>query len=355
MKVNKSEAHLLKTAIKDWEKKAIITPEQAQKMDATVEVDTVGVKAFTVYTFIVAIICIVLAFGALILDEKWLEKLRQTFAFSELSIGVFFLVLSTLLVIFVQKRKKKYVTEKLTNESFSTLISICTGIGVTYILRNFFAVTDHFNWLLLGLMIGIGINALILKSKLMWSTTMVAFLVWFAVQTYESSPGEKDFFLGMNYPLRFFLLGGLMYLVSIPLSKQKSFGELYFPTYFCGVLTFFASAWLLSIFGNYDYSTWVEIRQTKVILFKVLFTGLLVASVYYGIKKQDNLIRDIGLIFFILNIYTIYTEFFWNRTNKGVFFVIMGISFWLIGRKLEQFRKKQDEQQQIEEEVKIDA
>ena len=37
----------------------------------------------------------------------------------------------------------------------------------------------------------------------------------------------------------------------------------------------------------------------------------------------------------LINIYTRYFEYFWDVTDKALFFIILGLSFWLIGRKAE--------------------
>jgi len=47
-----------------------------------------------------------------------------------------------------------------------------------------------------------------------------------------------------------------------------------------------------------------------------------------------------ALLFLLLNLYTRYFEYFWDVTNKGIFFTILALSFWLIGKKLEQYRRK---------------
>ncbi|MCH5688495.1 hypothetical protein LWM68_32070 [Niabella sp. W65] len=60
-------------------------------------------------------------------------------------------------------------------------------------------------------------------------------------------------------------------------------------------------------------------------------------------KTKDETLRDIVIIFFLLNIYTRYFEYFWDHTNKGLFFALLALSFWLIGKKAEQLRKRLSE------------
>lgn len=55
----------------------------------------------------------------------------------------------------------------------------------------------------------------------------------------------------------------------------------------------------------------------------------------YGLKGKDALAREFGITFLLINIYTRYVEYLWDITDKAVFFGVLAISFWLIGRKAE--------------------
>ena len=51
--------------------------------------------------------------------------------------------------------------------------------------------------------------------------------------------------------------------------------------------------------------------------------------------KDDGVLRGFGLTFFFIELYTKFFEYFWNGIHKAIFFAILGVSFWLIGRKAE--------------------
>jgi len=55
----------------------------------------------------------------------------------------------------------------------------------------------------------------------------------------------------------------------------------------------------------------------------------------YGLKNRDMIAREFGITFLLIFIYTKYFEYFWDQTNKTLFFAILGFSFWLIGRRAE--------------------
>ena len=59
------------------------------------------------------------------------------------------------------------------------------------------------------------------------------------------------------------------------------------------------------------------------------------AFLFYGLQTKDVVAREFGITFFIIFIYTKYFEYFWDHTNKTLFFAILAASFWFIGRKAE--------------------
>ena len=62
-------------------------------------------------------------------------------------------------------------------------------------------------------------------------------------------------------------------------------------------------------------------------------------SFYLGIRYKDELARDFGVLFLLINLYTRYFEYFWDSMNKGIFFLVLAITFGLVGWLLERQRK----------------
>lgn len=114
-------------------------------------------------------------------------------------------------------------------------------------------------------------------------------------------------------------------------------------TQLCGVFIFFAGLWMVSVFGNYGHlEEWAKVRQYKVILYAIIFGAFSILTLYYGIRHKDDAIRDTGIVTLLLNIYTRYFEYFWDNTNKGLFFLLLGLSFYMIGRWLEKQKRYAD-------------
>ena len=47
------------------------------------------------------------------------------------------------------------------------------------------------------------------------------------------------------------------------------------------------------------------------------------------------MLRGYGAVFLAINVYTRFFENFWDAMNKGLFFLILGGSLWLLGSKAE--------------------
>lgn len=341
MRVNKKESKLLKEAIEEWENNALIDKTTAQKLRDTVSPYRSEFDTIAFYAAIAAVSCAILAFGALVLDEKWIERIRKYFAFSEFAIGLAFALCSSLLIWIARRRNRKYPYASLANESFTILIALTLGVSVTYFSKSLSISTDYYGIAIFITAVLYGIVAFYLNTKLLWCCALLALISSWGAQTYAwSQDTYKTYFLGMNYPLRMTFLGAAMVGCSWLLRQQPYFKKYYSFTWHFSWIFLFTSALFLSVSGNLSYEVWSAIRQGKLFMWAIAYTVLLIIVLAYAIRNKEETLRDITIIFFLLNIYTRYFEYFWNRTNKGLFFALLAISFWLISKKAEQLRKK---------------
>ncbi|MFW6365770.1 MAG: hypothetical protein ACOC2H_04765 [Spirochaetota bacterium] len=100
-----------------------------------------------------------------------------------------------------------------------------------------------------------------------------------------------------------------------------------------GLLYFFVSLWILSIFGNYnDPGFGNGSPLAELLVFSLLFGAAAITCIITGIKTDDKTMRSFGLTFLFINLYTKYFEYFWNVAHKALFFAVLGLSFYLLGR-----------------------
>lgn len=339
--MNKKQASTLYDAIDQWKKERLIDEETGDKLRKSVKEYTDDFANLSFYAFVAAISCAILAFGALVMDEKWIERMRKFFEFSEFVIGFIFSLITILFVWLAKRRKRKYPDAVLANESFTILIALSTGVAVAYFLKGFGINDDRYGIAILIAAIVYGFIAYYLRSKLIWVCMLITLIVAWSVQTHTwSTDKTQSYFLGMNYPLRMVLFGGIMIAASFLLKRSKKLKYFFRLTYYSGWVFFLFSALVLSISGNLSYDVWSAILQGRLFLWALAYTIILILLLVYVIKSKDETLRDIVIAFFLLNIYTRYFEYFWDRTNKGLFFAILALSFWLVGRKMEGMRKK---------------
>lgn len=337
MKLNNKEASLLNRVIEQWREQDLVDNETAGKLKKSYQTDPGDYKTLSFYAFFAAISCALLAFGALVLDEKWIERMRSYFSFSEFTIGMLFAGLGIFLVWYIKKRKGRYVNAVWANESLTILLGLSICISVAYFGKALSKDSEGYYWLILAAGAGLGVAAYLIRSNLLWLCMILALTGWWTSFSYEQG---QAYFWGMNLPLRLLAWTVLLWIL-LAICKQRKLPEQFIiPSNFLIWIMLLSAAWGVSVFGNYDMEKWFSLRQFTVLPWAIAYTVFLAGLLWYAIKKKDNTLRDIVLLFLILNIYTRYFEYFWDVTNKGIFFAVLALSFWLIGRKLEQLRKR---------------
>jgi hypothetical protein len=233
------------------------------------------------------------------------------------------------------KRRQKRPEKIFSNEAIILVGVLLTAASVAYLGKALDTGSGHFSILFLLSTAIYAALALWFPSKLVLIFSILSFGSWFGTETGYVS-GWGAYFLGMNYPLRFVLFGGILVGVSFFLKNNSKLSEFCKPTYIMGLLYLFIALWILSIFGNYgDIDNWYKVRQYELFHWGLLFALAAVGAIYYGLKQDDYASRSFGITFLFINLYTKYFEYFWDATHKAIFFLILAVSFWFIGRRAE--------------------
>ena len=66
-----------------------------------------------------------------------------------------------------------------------------------------------------------------------------------------------------------------------------------------------------------------------------MFGAAALAAIWYGLKRDDGVLRGFGLTFLLINLYTRFFEYFWAPLPKALFFAVLAISFWYLGSRAE--------------------
>lgn len=201
------------------------------------------------------------------------------------------------------------------------------------------------NWPLL-----IGIDTAVLFGLAYWNgNRLIAvyacanLFAWLGGQTGYLS-GWGAYYLGMSYPLRFVVAGvaftglGLWHIGSARIRWASHFGRVYLHF---GLLVANLALWILSLFGNTADAGWSD-NSGERLAYTLLWAAASIASMAYGLRRHHATFRAYGLVFALINLYTVYFQFIVARSVEGWFvhLLVVGGSLLALGRHLEGKRRR---------------
>ena len=335
MDVDKADHELLHKAISSWQTAGNITDAQADELRRTVVLKGNDRQQIAQYFFFVALLCTLLAFGAIFINEKLLERIKLYFAWNDLVIAAITTLLSVLWFWYVS-RKKGHLSPTV-YELYMVLGGLSALTSLVYICKQLGIYATYTTFLLFAFL-ALAALAAVFRSRALWIGAIAAAIGWFGA--YSTWRSADNLFLGMNYPMRFTAFGVLLLSISFLQRSIKPLAYSRTLTYGTGLLLLFIGLWGVSIFGNYNSLVgWQQVRQVHVLAYSILFAAAAILSFFLGIRYKDDMARDFGVLFLIINLYTRYFEYFWDAMNKGIFFLILAITFGLLGWLLERKKK----------------
>ena len=331
--ISRQDKEALDEAISHWQEQGLIDEVLATRLSDSYQVKGFDWKRLAQYAFWVALSCVILAFLSLFADEAVLRWIKRLYDTPNTVICAFCLVLAVVFYSWGFRNKRNHPDKTFSNEALMALGVFATAAFIGYLGKIIDKGSGHFSLLFLASVVIYGVLSVKLSSRLIWVFTLVSFGIWFATETaYHSNWGFR--FWGMNYPLRFTLFGALLTTFALFWQQRfKPIRQFQQLSYIIGLTYLMTALWLLSIFGNYsDLDKWSQIRQWHIFYWGLLSSGVSLGFAWYGLKKQDNVAREFGIVFLIINIYTRFFEYLWDNVNRAVFFLLLAASFWYIGR-----------------------
>ena len=334
MDADKHEQELLNQALSEWKDQGLLSPEKANELRNTIKLKET--QQIAQYFFFIAISCILLAFGAIFIDDKLLEKVKTYFAFSNLAIAALMLVLSIVWFWYII-RKRRSTPGTISYEIYMIIGALSALCTLAYICKDFGFGTDYTGFLSAAFIMLFTV-ATLFRSRALWISGIIALMGWYG--TLSNLYSTDNLFIGMNYPMRFSVFGLLLLGCSLLLKQTRIISFAQRITFVVSLIILFTGLWGVSIFGNFSHlEEWSRVRQVHVLAYAFLFGIAAVISFLAGIKYKDDLARDMGILFLLINLYTRYFEYFWDSVNKGIFFLILAVSFFLVGKWIEKKKR----------------
>ncbi len=334
-KIDRDHSEFLDEMLDYWQSEKLLTDTEAQKLKDSYEPKAFDWRRLAQYSFWIAMGCGVVALSALLVDKSLLDYLKNLYNTPNIIISIVSALLAAACYVFGIRRKKQKPQQVFSNEAIIFSGVMLTANAVAYLGKALNGDSNHFSILILFSVIIYLSLAYFFKSRLIWAFALLALGAWFGTETGYLSRGNW-YFLGLNYPLRFVAFGLCLTFISILLRRSQKLSYFFDITYFGGLLYLFTSLLLLSVFGNYgSLEEWYSIKQISLFYWAIISAVVCVIAIVIGLKKNDAMLREFGIIFLFINLYTRYFEYFWDSWHKAIFFSVLGISFVLIGRKAE--------------------
>lgn len=335
---------LLNQSLEEWHKKGLLTEEQRLRLENSLEPSTLNWKDLSSSAFFFAVLFMLIALLALFAD-KWLmqlinELIETNYFFKSIGLAA----AALLFYLLGWRRQQKRPDASYSNETFYALGAFSTALAIGYLSMGIEPASSKSlipAMLLLAFAVYLAL-ALSLRSRLLWLFAILALAGWFGTVTSPDNDLEA-YYKGMNYPLRFIFFGLSLTLSSFLLKYSKRTRPFQKATLLIGVSFLLFCLWLMSIFGNMvRYDVWEQLPQSNFLGWSFLLLIIAGLVAWWGHKNGELTLRDTGLTFLVLNIYTRYAEYAWPVLPKALFFALMALSFWLIGRQTEKLWRTED-------------
>ena len=321
MQLNKRNARLIKDVIIDFKEKKLLSEEKSTELLNNIKVISFDYKKLSKWSFIFSILCFFIA-----LTNVYELMLQYTM------VRIFVSIFLSSIFFYFGFKNKKY--EKRLSSEFFIFIGVLFIAWFIAEISAYGFLKNHFNLLFFLSGILYAIIAYFGSSNLVLIFSIISLGNWFGCGLGYIS-GQGSYFLYMLKPLNFVFFGSFLICISyiiriINFKKTKIFFKTFLSL---GLLYVFVSMWILSIFGNNIFLT--NVKEIELLFWSLLFLLFSLISVYLGLKYDSYLLKGYGITFFMINLYTKYFEYFWNITNKTIFFVILSLSFYFIAKKSE--------------------
>lgn len=154
-----------------------------------------------------------------------------------------------------------------------------------------------------------------------------------------SGYGYACYWIGASRPVVQALVGFILvligYIAETKLGENDEIGERFAQTYnWVGLLTFFIAMWIISFWGfdlSYDH---VSPSNAELWFANILFIASSIGAMYYGAKNEHKLFFNYGLIFLIIETYTLFCSRLWDKLPFAAASLLFGLMLIITGKLL---------------------
>lgn len=322
--------------IETWEREGVLDADTARRLCGSVAPAPFDWRRAARWLLMLALCCFAVGIAALLQAEWIVALIRRLFVSAHIVKAIFFAALAVIFYAVSHRRRLRQPGRILTNESLLMLGVLSTAFSAAWFGAALGSQSWSFSLLLAAVSAVYALAAVSMASALAWIFALFSLASWFGAVTGILS-GWGAYWLGMSYPARFALYGAALVASQRFMAHFARLDDFRRSTLSVGLLFLFVSLWILSIFGNSGLAdeTWRGAARAELFFWCAVFAAASGASLWLGIKREDVMLGCYGAVFLAVNVYTRFFENFWNAMNKGLFFLILGASLWLLGSRAE--------------------
>jgi hypothetical protein len=335
MIITPRQARLLEAALTHWQAQKLIQPDQVEPLRASWAVRRFDWRRLALVSFSIAGVASLAALLAFVRNDLFRRLsawLTQVYELPLLLWGGIFATLAVVTLGGGRWWQQRHPVRMLTGQALLFLGLLWIGAALGCIQQALVPVGHPFQALYGPLLAG---GLLYLALAAWWQEILPLALGWLALLLGLMLLFGGPYWLGLNYPLRLMLFSALLAGGAF-LWQQRTPSPLGHMSYLMGLVVFFISWWLLAIGGNSpDLAYWAEQPQPRFLGWGLVALLLSGAAIWLGWRCGDDLLRNLGVIFALINLYTKYIEYGWSHLNRPLFFLILALSFYGTGRLAE--------------------
>ncbi|MGI9280505.1 MAG: hypothetical protein ACR2PX_12890 [Endozoicomonas sp.] len=333
MKVNGKQYRFLKESLEGWSRDGLLEEGKKVALLESMEVRSFQWRLVAQYAFWAALSSMVLSLLAVVMDDALMEWLEHLFTLQNGTRSLCFAVLSVGIYLFGGWFKSRQKHGVFSQELIFFLGAAATAGSIYYLGQAIDTGSGHYSLLLLLAAVIYLLVAVILESLLLWVTGLLVLVFWFFAETAYWAGGEDQAFFGMSYPLRFLLFSLVILALSHVLTFFRRTLAFFETTQFISLMVLFVCLWILSMVGNYDYLLESnEASQAELWLWRLAMIVASGLALVIGFRRDDSILRISGVCFLLVNLYTRFFEYGWDEMHKALFYALLALSFWLLGR-----------------------
>ena len=220
LNLDKQESEFLNKSIKHWEDERLIDSSLAESLRNSYEVKGFDWMRLAKYSFWIALACGIITVGSLIVDDAVINWLKNLYYTPDVVISLLSGTIAGVAFYFGRIWEKKYPEKIFSNEAIIFTGVLFTACCIAYLGKTFDNGSGHYSLLFLLSVFVYAFLAYRLDSRLIWLFSLISLGSWFGSETgYQTR--WADYFLGMNYPLRFVLFAIVLLAMVYVLKNKK--------------------------------------------------------------------------------------------------------------------------------------